>query len=246
MGGFHRRIRITPTPGRVTAAVEDDFHCMAVTLAHDGATVAQVDAAMDRWPWSTCSGAADMVRQTFTGAHLTEMTARGQKTANCTHLYDLALFAAAHAGETQPITYDALVSDPIDDRVSAELCRNGEVLHRWELLNGAFVAPADLTGKTLFEIREWVASLPADLQEAARILQWASLIARGRTIPIEAQSDASRMPPNCYSFQPERARRASRVGRIMDFSNGPGAPLDHFNGAEFESQRRAGRLVWPQ
>lgn len=230
--------------GRITAALEDDYHCMAVCLDHDGKTVMGVDALMDRWPWSTCPGAMEVVTQTFNGAPLSEMVARGQKSLNCTHLYDLALFAAAHAGEALPLTYDVFVSDPEDARVVAELCLNGAVLLSWVLENSVITSPAEVAGTNLFHLRNWIASQPAQVQEAARILQWATIIARGRSIPIEAQSDASRLPPNCYSFQPDRAKNASRVGTILDFSEGPGEPLDHFSGTEFGSQRQAGRVVW--
>ena len=44
--GFRRRFLVTPLPGRVTAAVEDDYHSMAVILHHDGARISGVDAIM--------------------------------------------------------------------------------------------------------------------------------------------------------------------------------------------------------
>ncbi len=40
--GFRRRFLVTPLPGRVTAAVEDDYHSMAVILHHDGARISGV------------------------------------------------------------------------------------------------------------------------------------------------------------------------------------------------------------
>lgn len=244
MAGFRRRLRITPTVGRVTAALEDDYHCMAVILDHDARFVTGVHAVMDRWPWSTCPGALEVVTQTFQGAPLSEMRTRGQKSSNCTHLYDLALYAAGHAGEALPLTYDVFVSDPEDARVVAELRLNGAVLLSWVLEDSIVTSPAEVAGTNLFHLRSWIASQPAQVQEAARILQWATIIARGRSIPIEAQSNASQLPPNCYSFQPERAQHASRVGQILDFSEGPGEPLGHFSGTKFDGPRQAGRVVW--
>ena len=32
--GYRRRFRVTPGPGQVTSELEDDNHCMAVTLRH--------------------------------------------------------------------------------------------------------------------------------------------------------------------------------------------------------------------
>jgi hypothetical protein len=43
---------------------------------------------------------------------------------------------------------------------------------------------------------------------------------------MSRQSDASRMPPSCYTFQPERAAVATRIGKIMNFSDGTVQPLD--------------------
>ena len=60
------------------------------------------------------------------------------------------------------------------------------------------------------------------------MLQWAGLVAHGRTIPLEQQSRAADLPPNCYSFQPERAAVAERIGLLRDFSQSPQAPLDGF------------------
>lgn len=68
--GFRRRFLVTPQPDCVTAAVEDDYHCMAVTLHHDGATIARIEAEMDRAPWTTCPGAAGVLKSTFEGATL--------------------------------------------------------------------------------------------------------------------------------------------------------------------------------
>lgn len=243
--GFRRRLRIVPAPGRVTAAVEDDFHCMVVTLGHDGAAITAVEASIERAPWTTCPGAVAVVRTTFTGTRLAEAAGRGRKSANCTHLYDLALLAAAHAGDAHPTVYDVFVSDPVERRSRAEVHRDGVLVFGWELESDILSAPADIAGMRLFDLRGWIASLPAGKQEAARILQWASLIARGRTIPMEAQSDAARMPPNCYTFQPELARKASRIGQVLDFSTGRGEPLDHFEGTGFRNQQRESRVVWP-
>src|SRR3546814_7464762 len=56
------------------------------------------------------------------------------------------------------------------------------------------VAPAEMAGKTLDKLRPWIEAQDAPTQEAARLLRWANMIANGRLIPIEKQSDATRMP----------------------------------------------------
>jgi len=104
--GFRRRFRVTPSEGSVIAAVEDDYHCMAVTLRHDGTRVTGVESVMERVPWTTCPGAPAVLAATFTGVALTDVAARGEKKTNCTHLHDLAVLAAAHAADDEPILYD--------------------------------------------------------------------------------------------------------------------------------------------
>ena len=54
---FRRRILIEPSPGHVTAELEDDWHRMIVTLFHDSGIVRAVQSDMKRWPWTTCRGA---------------------------------------------------------------------------------------------------------------------------------------------------------------------------------------------
>jgi len=59
--GYRRRIRIEPRTsaegGAVLAMLEDDMHCMAVTLRHEGGVVTAVEPVMERAPWTTCPGA---------------------------------------------------------------------------------------------------------------------------------------------------------------------------------------------
>src|SRR5215470_7763502 len=95
--GFRRRFIVTPGSGRVSSEVEDDYHCMGVTIHHDGRTAIKVEGVIQRAPWTTCPGAVAIVEQTFTGVPLEGFVARGEKRANCTHLHDLAVLAAGHA-----------------------------------------------------------------------------------------------------------------------------------------------------
>lgn len=224
--GFRRRFRIVPGPGSVSAAVEDDFHCMAVTLRHDGTTILAAEGRTIRAPWSTCPGAEQVLSDTFAGASLAAAARRGIKQENCTHLYDLVVLAAAHAGEGEPLVYDVLVADPLDGEGSAEIRRNGSPVLRWGLAGMDLTEPAELAGVSLFALRDWIAKQAEERREAAKILQWACLIAHGRQIALAEQSDATRMPPNCYTFQPDMARRAARIGEIVDFSRGARQPLE--------------------
>ena len=230
--GYRRRIRIEPQDGAALAMLEDDMHCMAVTLRHADGVVTAVEAVMERAPWTTCPGARDRLAETFTGQPLAQVTARREKRANCTHLHDLAVFAAAHAMDRQPVVYDVLVSDPVAGERLLELRRDGAPLLHWRERDGVLAAPAGAAGQPLMALRDWIAALPAEQQEPARVLQWAGLVAHGRTIPLDQQSRAVQMPANCYTFQPERAAVARRVGLLRDFSDGSQVPLGSFGDKE--------------
>lgn len=220
MPGFRRRFRVTPTTGSVRAEVEDDYHRMALTLDHDGNVATRIHADLLRAPWTTCPGAPAQAEQTFIGVPLADFSKRGGKKSNCTHLYDLALMAAEHALDREVLVYDILVSDPMGGRREALLRRNGIKLLGWTEQDGKIIEPAELSGQTVWTLNPWIESLPTPVQEAARILRWGAVLAHGRMIPIEKQSDASRMPPNCYTFQPDRAAVAKRIVDIRDFSDG--------------------------
>lgn len=223
--GFRRRFRITPGAGLVCSEVEDDYHCMRVTLHHDGVTVTAVEAVMERAPWTTCPGAQQQLIDTFTGQPLGSFSERGDKFSNCTHLYDLALLAADHALDQQVLEYDILISDPIEGMRYAEIRAQENVLLSWSEKDFHLVGPEELSGIRLDKLGGWIRTLTPDNQEAAKLLRWGNMIANGRSIPLSEQSDATRMPPNCYTFQPQRAVEARRVGVIYDFSNGTREPL---------------------
>ncbi len=224
--GYRRRFLVTPKSGSVRADLEDDYHCMSVVIAHESGVATSVAGTMHRSPWSTCPGAEAVLRQTFTGVRLQDFAARGEKTSNCTHLHDLATLAAAHANDPVTLVYDVLTSDPVDGKIHTELRRNGETLHAWTLSGDQIVEPASLAGMTLFKIQPLLASLDEAGREAVRVLRWGSIIAHGRRIPLDQQSDASKVPPNCFTFQPAMAARAKRIGVIREFSTGDARPLD--------------------
>jgi hypothetical protein len=225
--GFRRRFRVTPRAGSACAELEDDFHCMSVTLEHQDGVITGVRADQDRAPWSTCPGAIAQLMQSFNAASLADLPrSQDVKRINCTHLYDLALLAAAHVHDPAPFTYDVLVSDPAAQRRLIELRRNGATVMQWVEDNEQLAWPAEVAGLTLFNMNDWIRSLDPERQEYARVLRWAARIAGGRLIPLDQQSDASKLALSCYSFQPHIRPLARRVGEIRDFSTGPARPLD--------------------
>ncbi|MFC4595752.1 hypothetical protein [Sphingobium tyrosinilyticum] len=209
--GYRRRILIEPAAGHVTAELEDDYHRMLVTLRHENGLVTGVTSFMKRSPWTSCPGAIAQLEQTFTGQPLAAFAARGEKTRNCTHLYDLAQFAAAHANADSPVAYDIHVCDPDLGLRVASLDRNGKRLFDWTLDANGFVAPHEIAGKSVYDINGWIATLDSPDREAARILRWASMVANGRQMDIPAHSLADRFPlGTCFTFQPDVAANSRR------------------------------------
>lgn len=223
--GYRRVICVVPARNAVAAMLEDDMHCLAVTLRHDGEVVRSTETMIERLPWDTCPGAAAKLEATFAGHPLAEVTARREKKQNCTHMHDMAVLAAAHAHDASELRYDLYASDPVEGTRILEVRRNAAPIHRWIERDGILIGPEAVAGRTLLTLRDWIASLNGVAQEAARLLQWAALVAHGRTIPLAEQSRAADLPPNCYTFQPERAAHAQRVGDRLDFSDGSRVPL---------------------
>ena len=226
--GFRRRIEVTAREGVVAAMLEDDIHCLAVTLRHDGLQVTRIETEIGRLPWTTCAGAPEKLVETFAGQLLSDVTARRDKKQNCTHFHDMAVLAAAHAGAQGTVIFDMIATDPVGGLRRLELRRDGELIQRWTEQDGLLSTPPEVAGRALFALRDWIATLPEPAREAARLLQWASLVAYGRTMPLDQQSIASELPPNCYTFQPERAKHAVRNGTRRDFSDGSCVPLAEF------------------
>lgn len=225
--GYRRRILIEPAAGYVTAELEDDYHRMVVTLHHAAGVVTQVESEMKRRPWTTCPGAMAQLEQTFTGVAIADFVARGDKKLNCTHLYDLALFAAAHAEEGAPVAYDVLVTDAVDGQRIARLWRDGALLLDWRMKRDRFLAPDTLAGTRMTDLGGWIATQDRVGAEAGRILRWASIIAQGRGMDIPAGLSATAFPPGaCYTFQPDVARISTRLaGADVDFSEPGAQPL---------------------
>lgn len=226
--GFRRRIVVEARKGAVAAMLEDDIHCLAVILRHDGVRVTAIETHFERLPWTTCPGAQAKLVETFAGLPLAEVTARRDKKQNCTHFHDMAVLAAAHTAQAGRVVYDILATDPIEAERFLEVRRDGQVLHGWTERDGILCEPAEVAGKTLFTLRDWIGTLTGLAQESARLLQWAAIVAHGRTMPLESQSIASDIPSNCYTFQPDRAKGAIRNGARRDFSDGLKLPLAGF------------------
>lgn len=233
-GVYRRRILLrAPDVRTVRADLEDDFHRFSVTLHHDGERVEQVVGSAHRYPWSECPGAVEPLRA-LAGMPMSESSgAVGGHTdprANCTHLFDLAGLAVAHAASgRQRRRYDVAVPERDGEgRTEARLDRDGEPRLAWELEWATIVDPEPYAGLELRGgFREWVeTNLDADTGEAALVLRRACAISMGRQQDWDSYPTAIHvgefMLGTCHVFQPGRAEVALRVkGSIHDFTDEP-------------------------
>lgn len=222
---FRRRILIEPEAGSVRAELEDDWHRMVVTLRHEHGIAIDIAGEMIRWPWTTCRGAIAQLAATFAAQPLSAFPAVRGKSRNCTHLFDLAVFAAAHADETTAIAYDISVADPVDGLSRAEIARNGISVVTWSLQARQLAGPH--AGTSLAEMGDWIERLDECDREAARILRWASILALGRTMGMPAGMSATVFAAgNCFTFQPDMAREAvRRDDAARDFTGPDRGPM---------------------
>jgi len=244
-GSYRRRIRLVATaPDTVEGGLEDDFHHFEVTLRHDGIRVVDVDARSVRWPWSTCPAAAGPLRELIGMPLSPRCLAVGEHAdphANCTHMFDLAGLAVAHAYRGLPThaisrrQYDAEVPfgavEGAPTRV--ELRRDGEPVLTWTLQGRGIIDPSQFSGAPWHGgFFRWAdRTLPVEAAEAAIVLRRACEIGMGRGMDLDdiarAEELGDFMDGVCYTMQPGVIGGAVRnKGTIRDFSGSPDALLE--------------------
>jgi hypothetical protein len=230
-GWYRRRIRLVNTePGVVRGGLEDDFHYFRVAVHHDDAVVTGIEVEAVRWPWTTCPDAASQL-QLLVGMPLSPAClAVGDRTnprLQCTHQFDLAGLAIAHATRHAHVRqYDIEVPFGAQRAGAHEvhLWRDGTPFLTWTLEQSRCTAPepyasAPWRGGFL----RWAdAHLDPDTAEAAIVLRRACDISFGRGANLEGVRVASELgiagSGVCYTFQEETARVAFRqIGTIRDF-----------------------------
>lgn len=236
-GRLRRLIDLDPRmPDRVVAWVEDDFHHFGLTIHHDGHTITGVSGIAERAPWTTCLAAPlklrgligrTLVRRASDIGTLIDM--RDQ----CTHLFDLAGLAVAHAAQGRPHRrYEALVPDIAGaDRArrGITLSQDGVIVMEWSVVDRIIVAPERHAGHALEQgFRAWTESMDEEEAEHAFILRRAIMVASGRAIDLDRldRADQTGMPAVCHTFQPENRMQGLRiVGATRNYEAGSAGML---------------------
>jgi hypothetical protein len=244
-GPYRRRVRMVAVePDAVVADLEDDFHRFRVTVHHDGNRVVDVRGEGLRFPWSTCADAAGQLHELDGMPLSTRCSAvahHGDPRANCTHMFDLAGLAVAHAargGERRQ--YDVELPPTVDGRTTPRLWRDGELTLAWTLDSAPGVGRGLVDPVPPFDAAPWRggfmrwadATLEPDEAEAAIVLRRACEIGMGRGMDLDrlerAEQLAGVMLGVCYTMRPGTIAVALRNKlTARDFAEHPDALLSY-------------------
>ena len=231
-GSCRRRILLRQAGRQVFVSLDDDFHEMTCDLSHDDRVVTDVTAETLRIPTSACPGAAAVLRELIgvpLDIDMAVLYGDGRPRRHCTHLFDLAALAIAHAG--RPATerrYEAIVPDRVNGPVTIEVWRDGELVHAWQVRDHHIVSPTELAERPLLAgFMAWaVRQFRDDNLEAAAVLSKAYLISNGRRYQTEALAGQSirvngQMTGLCHSYSHEQIDKAIILsGNVRDYSRG--------------------------
>jgi hypothetical protein len=222
---FRRRIRLVNVDATCTVGeLEDDCHHFRVELHYDGGTIVSADGRFLRGPWSTCQHAPEPLRAIEGHPLQSQASALGDYTdarANCTHLFDLAGLAMAHAARGGgPRQYDMVVTDPKGAALAQEavIWRDGEEVVRWQLEQREIVAPSEWVGAPLRNkfIRWAEERLDPDTAEGVIALRRIIDIALSRMADLDRIETAASvtsvdMMGRCMTYSPRHIAVALRV-----------------------------------
>jgi len=232
-GVFRRRICLQSEGLRVIAEVEDVSHGFRVHMQHDETHVTDIGAEMLRHPFNTCPGAIDQL-QLFAGWALASERSTIRRdidpSVNCTHLYDLAVLALAHATRPQrQRIYDIEVPDIIDGQTAVTVHRDGMLVHSWQIKENVIVAPESLSGVPIMKgfYRKASDQFVGDELEAATVLQMGFYVSRARMLDPQTAAGmlaaADGMPhAACHTYGVGVVEQAWRIGGTeRDFTDAP-------------------------
>ncbi|MCK0508121.1 DUF2889 domain-containing protein [Aromatoleum anaerobium] len=245
-GIFRRRIRLQAAQGQVSVDLEDGNHGFRLRLWHDGERVTTVEVDPLRIPFNTCAEAQRPLQRVI-GHRLDEddatLRSRLVPGDNCTHLYDMAVLAVAHAAahlskrRGDGITddgcttclYDMEVDDERDGVTRARIACNGQPVHDWAIAQHTLHEPAEHAGRPVMRgFHAWASkSFSGMPREAAFALQRAYFVAQARRHSFEPAAEhpgaSDGMPQGaCYSYNTGVVERAFRSnGTVRDFTDSP-------------------------
>jgi hypothetical protein len=217
-----------PGQGWIGGAVEDDMHHFRLRFDHaDGVIVAARSSAV-RHPWTGCGGAPGHIVERLTGERL-DAVAQRSPVEHCTHLFDLAVLMAAHAGDSEASVFDMKVADLVEGRTTATLARNGVEQLRLSLEGTIIAAPEPYVGLDLKKVSHWRQDFDPETAELLTILRRAVYVSGARRYKMRPgiegpQSPLARHAP-CYNYRSPVVEETRSLYEVRDFSTGGLEPL---------------------
>lgn len=235
-GVYRRRIRVVSGPGEVRADLEDDPHRHGVILRHDGRTVTAIEGLPLRTPWSLCPESAPALRKLVgmtLSPHPLAVYRHTAGSRQCTHMFDLAGLAVAHAARgIARRDYEVAVACPgATAPRQATLRRDGVEVLAWTVEGTTITAPEPFAGRGLKTLLGWAEGAFADPDafEAIVVLRRSMHISNSRESDLDSIQSAGSIDwliGACYVFQPGVAERTVRnLGTTRDFTETPQALL---------------------
>jgi hypothetical protein len=226
----------------VVGELADDAQHFRVRLRHDGSRVISIDGDAQRHPGSTCVEALRPLRA-LEGLSLsprcTSVGDLAHARHHCTHWFDLAGLAVAHAESGRASReYRCAVWGASGEDGHATLERDGEPLLAWRLEGLRIRGEAPFDGQDLKGgFMAWAEdALAPDLAEAAIVLRRACYISPVRFFELDHFRRASDVQPvtgQCYTYTDGTAQRAERQrGSRHDYTDRPEALLASPSGPE--------------
>jgi hypothetical protein len=232
---YRRHIRLDAHGRQVAGELADDAQHFRVRLRHDGSRVLTIDGEAVRHPWSTCAEAAAVLREIERMPLSRRCTAVGEFSNarhHCTHWFDLAGLAVAHAAVGRASReYRCAVWGAPGEIAIATLERDGEPLLDWRLDGMTIRGDAPFDGRSLKDaFQSWAeGELDPDLAEAAIVLRRAAYISPVRFFDLdryERPGDVTPIAGQCFTYTDGNAQRAERqIGSKRDYTSRPEALL---------------------
>lgn len=214
------------------ADLEDDLHRCAVTIRHNGTCVTAIEGLPIRLPWALCPQSVEALKRLIgmpLSPHPLAVFRHTEGAQQCTHMFDLAGLAIAHAARGIPQRRYEIEAPYLKEQGARTLSlrRDGtEILH-WTIEGTTLLAPAPFAGRDIKRLTTWAETAFPDIDayEAIALLRRAVLISKARLHDWDifpTAADTNHGTGACYVFQPGVQERATRMrGTAREFTDAP-------------------------
>lgn len=222
-GKFSRIIRFERVDDEtVIAALADDCHAFQMRLRHNSTSLSAITGQWDRFPNSSCQGAAqaiqDLIGQPLSD-HVFQLGDVENRKLHCTHYFDLVSLGLCHISAGRPDRiYRLNVWDSLKDQPCIDFYQNDQLIHNFTIEASRFLSPSFLQGApSASGFRSWAKNRIAGINlEIAFMVQMAVFVSSSRKLDMNKFAGEPALPisppiGSCFALQPERAGESIRL-----------------------------------